>query len=369
MGLGGYIQGGGHGPLSSQHGLAADQIYQATVVTTEGEVLVANNVENPDLLWAIRGGGPGTYGVVTEYVLKTYPEPSVITNGLSISTSGSDNASITATWDTFAAVMSILPDLMDAGLAGAGVANVDNADGPVSFSFGFYGYDKTAADMDALVKPLVANLSTKAANTMLSANYSTLVTYSTYFEFFEANNIAADTAGEASLMSSRLLGRKELSETVQADVASYLKRLLQSKSKGANLAVIGMQGGPGPANVPEEMRGALNPVWRTTYLHAITFGSGLDPTADPKTTLTEAGDWMDQNNEAVWREWAPDTGAYINEANPFNTEWKHDYFGATYDRLLQIKARYDPTNSLFIQAGVGSDSWSYDLSNGMLCAV
>ncbi|KFA79441.1 hypothetical protein S40288_09236 [Stachybotrys chartarum IBT 40288] len=50
VGLGGFIGGGGHGPLSSQYGLAADQVLQATVVTTEGQILVANDAQNQDLL-------------------------------------------------------------------------------------------------------------------------------------------------------------------------------------------------------------------------------------------------------------------------------------------------------------------------------
>src|SRR3954452_22418001 len=57
VGLGGLIQNGGHGFLSSHYGLASDQVYQVTVVTTDGRVLVANSAQNDDLFWAIRGGG------------------------------------------------------------------------------------------------------------------------------------------------------------------------------------------------------------------------------------------------------------------------------------------------------------------------
>lgn len=81
VGLGGFIGGGGHGPLSSHYGLAADQILQATVVTTAGKVLVANDAQNQDLLWAIRGGGPGLYGIVVEYVMRTFPLPTSVALG------------------------------------------------------------------------------------------------------------------------------------------------------------------------------------------------------------------------------------------------------------------------------------------------
>lgn len=58
VGVGGHIQGGGHGPLTSTYGMAADNVLQATVVTTEGNVLVVNAYQNIDLYWAIRGVSP-----------------------------------------------------------------------------------------------------------------------------------------------------------------------------------------------------------------------------------------------------------------------------------------------------------------------
>ena len=51
---GGYIQGGGHGPLTSLYGMAADQALEFEVVTAKGEFVTANADENPDLFWALR---------------------------------------------------------------------------------------------------------------------------------------------------------------------------------------------------------------------------------------------------------------------------------------------------------------------------
>jgi FAD/FMN-containing dehydrogenase len=55
IGIGGYLTGGGHSPLSAFHGLAADQIVEIEVVTASGQFLVANQVQNTDLFWALRG--------------------------------------------------------------------------------------------------------------------------------------------------------------------------------------------------------------------------------------------------------------------------------------------------------------------------
>lgn len=55
IGLGGYLTGGGHSPLSAKLGLAVDQVLEMEVVTASGEILVANAAQNPDLFWAMRG--------------------------------------------------------------------------------------------------------------------------------------------------------------------------------------------------------------------------------------------------------------------------------------------------------------------------
>lgn len=54
-GLGGYLTGGGHSPLSAMLGLAADQVLEMEVVMPCGKIVIANQVSNADLFWAMRG--------------------------------------------------------------------------------------------------------------------------------------------------------------------------------------------------------------------------------------------------------------------------------------------------------------------------
>jgi hypothetical protein len=75
VGLGGYIQGGGVGPLGRAYGLAADSLVSARVVLANGTGVVTADATGPhaDLFWALRGGGGGNWGVVTSFTLAVYP--------------------------------------------------------------------------------------------------------------------------------------------------------------------------------------------------------------------------------------------------------------------------------------------------------
>src|SRR5215813_1689261 len=72
---GGFIQGGGFGSWSKKYGIAAASMLEAEVVTADGRLVLANACQNQDLFWALRGGGGGTFGIVTRVTLRTHPLP------------------------------------------------------------------------------------------------------------------------------------------------------------------------------------------------------------------------------------------------------------------------------------------------------
>ena len=75
VGVAGLVQSGGFGSLSKAFGTAAASLLEAEVVTADGQVRIANPRTNPDLFWALKGGGGGSWGVVTRLTLRTHPLP------------------------------------------------------------------------------------------------------------------------------------------------------------------------------------------------------------------------------------------------------------------------------------------------------
>lgn len=75
VGVGGYLQGGGTGYQSRKFGLGCDRVVAADLVLADGSQVHASADANPDLFWAIRGGGGGNFGIVTGYQVRPIDAP------------------------------------------------------------------------------------------------------------------------------------------------------------------------------------------------------------------------------------------------------------------------------------------------------
>ena len=80
VGVAGLILGGGFGSFSKAYGLAGASLLEAEVVTADGDVKIANACSNPDLFWALKGGGGG-FGVVTRVTVRTHAASPIFRRG------------------------------------------------------------------------------------------------------------------------------------------------------------------------------------------------------------------------------------------------------------------------------------------------
>ncbi len=102
VGVTGHTTGGGYGLLARPFGLAADSLTGAEMINAQGQLLTINDKENADLFWAIRGGGGGSFGVITELQFKTHVTKKVVTFICSWSATQKTATSLFKAWQEWA---------------------------------------------------------------------------------------------------------------------------------------------------------------------------------------------------------------------------------------------------------------------------
>lgn len=176
--------------------MGADNLLQAAIVTPLGEILTANKFQNSDIFWTIRGGGGGTFGVITEITMKAYPMPTTTTWTLVMnSVNGSNPAKV---WDLVAYINSEIPRLKDGGFQGYYTA----AGAPLKFTNIMFGHDLPNGTVEALIAPILAHL--EAANetvTVTSSVYWLPRWIDSYYEF----NLTLPAGAGGGISGSRLI--------------------------------------------------------------------------------------------------------------------------------------------------------------------
>lgn len=116
-----------------------------------------------------------------------------------------------------------------------------------------------------------------------------------------------------------------------------------------------------PAGAPDN---AVLPAWRNaiTQLQLITNWDSTAPWADMEAAQAKMTNEFMPKIEAV----TPGSGAYMNEADFQQKDWKSTFYGGNYDRLKQIKKKYDPQDLFYNLKSVGSEAWSVG-KDGRMC--
>ena len=135
---GGWLLGGGHSAIAPNYGLGTpnspnltgtysrgvvagvDNVLEMTIVTADGNHVIANPYRNKDLFWALRGGGGGTWGVVTSVAYKTHPSTPFSAAFLTVN---STNANLTQ--NLLAEIIRFTPSLVDQGYGGYVLGNAN----------------------------------------------------------------------------------------------------------------------------------------------------------------------------------------------------------------------------------------------------
>ena len=309
VGLGGLVTGGGVGYLARKLGLTIDNLIAAEIVTADATLRRVDADHEPDLFWAIRGGG-GNFGVATRFQFRLHDvEP--FTGGLLMQPASARLI------EDFVAISAAAPDELTT------IANImpappmpfvpaDWHNRLVAMSFVCYAGDPDAAER--AIKPLRA----------LATPIVDMVKPMPYAQIYPPEDPSYHPIGS---------GRNLLVDAIDRRSAESIMDYLGSSTATFSVAQLRVLGGV-VSRVPDDA---------TAYAHRsrsamINIGNILQSVDE----MAAIKPWVNSFAKAIQR--GPEA-AYVNflmDEGPARV--RQAYPGKTYDRLVAIKRRYDPTN-------------------------
>jgi hypothetical protein len=373
VGVAGLVQSGGFGSFSRGFGNAAAGLIEAEVVTADGAVRVVNACQDPDLYWALKGGGGGTFGVVTRLTLRTHALPDFFGGAWGTIQAASDAAFrlLLARFVAFYAERLADPHWgeqvairEDNSLELSMVQQGLSREQALAVWQPFFDWVKASADY-RITDELGAGGHKAQSWWEIKGNPSMIpdarpgASPDHGYWRGDQDQVGVFLHGYDSVWLPGSLLEKDaqprLAEALYA--ASRHKKVGLHFNKGLAFAA--------PEAVRASLDTAMNPGVTEAFALAI-IADGERPSypgeARPPLDLEAARRDARAIDAATaqLRRVAPLAGSYLSESNFFNERWQQDYFGAHYARLKAIKKRYDPEGLFIVHHGVGSEDWSAD---------
>jgi FAD/FMN-containing dehydrogenase len=324
-GVGGLTLGGGMGWLTRKAGLAIDNLASAEVVTADGRILHASERDNPDLFWAIRGGG-GNFGVVTAFEFKLHPVGPLVHFGLFF-------------WplERTTEVLRIAEELISTLPADLNIIIAGINAPPEPFVPEQHRFRPGCA---LLVTGFGSPEEHASVVTRLRKELPPLFELVTPIPYVQLQKLLDDANAFGIYAYDKALYLEALSEDVIAVIAEHLPRktsphspLLFYRLDGAYSKV---------ADDDTAFGGGRSPRW-------VVFIVGL---ADSHEGLAAERQWVRSFWDAL-QPHAMGIGGYVNGESEYARDRVLNSYGpAKYDRLARIKATYDPDNVFHLNANI-----------------
>ncbi|KAM4055825.1 FAD binding domain-containing protein [Hirsutella rhossiliensis] len=337
---GGYTQGGGHSPLSTVYGLAADNALSFDVVTPSGRLVTASPSAQRDLFWALSGGGGGNYGVVVSATVKAHPDAVVSGASFQLTIRPGEEERLLGAVDAFHAA---LPAMVDAGVMIMYRFSRNFIEG-----LGMTAYNMTKPQARLVLQPFLEVVAT--VGLPIKAEFTEFSCYHDHLSHYFGPPPRGNIGVGISLYGGRLIPRPAL-----AGFSPAARRLVGMQATVVGVGLDVSRFGP-PATT-----NAVLPQWRSAIaLAIITLPWNFDK---PYELMAAEQDCITRELQPAIEAATPGAGAYMNEA-----DFQEAFFGDNYPALLRIKKRYHPRGLLYAKAGVGSEEWLVK-GDGRLCRV
>lgn len=330
VGIAGITLGGGIGLVDRQYGLTCDNLVAAQVVTADGKVLTCNANSEPDLFWALRGGGGGNFGVVTSFTFKTHP------------TRDLTNFYASFPYDS-------LPKVLAAWQAWA-------QDLPKSiWSYLVITFYNPSAAPNVVLSGVCVGTEAEFAphwSKLLAAIQTTPSTQSVYLQSYR-DTMLAFCAG-LTISQCHMEGQTpdaRLRRYAFAATSDFFNQTIPAE--GVTALMKGVADAQAARITGQVIMGTLG---------GAIGEIALDATAFPHRKARISAEYYMDAPDAATPTWANSMrsvmkpwssgGAYVNYLDPLIQDWQSAYYGSNYARLVQVKAKYDPNGVFKMAQGV-----------------
>lgn len=378
VGVAGLVQSGGFGSFSKHYGTCAAGLLEAEVVTADAKIRIANACANPDLFWALKGGGGGTFGVVTKVTLRVHELPEYAGGAIFQVKASSD--------DAFRRLLRYFvgfyrENLFNDHWGEQAHIGPDNVLGLSMVSLGL-GTEEARKVWQPFLdwiarSPGVYTLEPGLILGSMPARHWWDVAWrkEQHQHVFDSdarpgaseNNVW--WTGDAGQVAWTIYGFESLWLPASLLGDDLQEQLANALFAGSRYELIELHFNKGLAGAPREAieaakDTATNPAVLNAFALAIVAdGQGGYPGVRGHEPDVEAGRKSRERVHGSMNELrtlAPAGGSYVSESNFFEKDWPHSYWGSNYARLASVKKKYDPTGLFFVHNGVGSEEWSAD---------
>jgi FAD/FMN-containing dehydrogenase len=312
VGVAGLVLGGGLGILGRAYGLASDRLISAEVVLADGRTVRCDDERDADLFWALRGAGGGRFGVVTSLEFATVAAPRM--TGFHLVWPAASAARIVDAWQRWA------PEGPD-GLAASLLVRATGAAGVAPTVNVFGSMMGSESDLVSLIDDLAARVGAESESVLIQEG-SHRDTKRLLVELFPGEESADHLHSK-----SEFFDRPLPIETIE----TLVEHLAEGRSDGETRTLDFMPWG-----------GAYNRVRpdATAFPHRGAAFLLKHETVAPPARRADALGWLTESWSVV-HPWGTG-GAYVNFPDPDLDDWSPAYHGSNRDRLLRVKAAYDP---------------------------
>lgn len=336
---GGFGQGGGHGVFGPSYGLMVDNAVEFDVVTADGQLRTINQCNEPDLFWAMRGGGGGAFGILTSYRFQLHPavKINVYSFRANFTADGNETTNYPALEQVLTKHATYQPIWSHNNISGHAYYWPNKAE----IYLVLPSNNKTA--LQTLTSGFSSFLTNSSDIHVTESNYTTYSTYTEYLQLAESIAARLTPGGIFEAVSSRLIPRTlfQTNSTMTDLVNATLRGVRLSNElvpDGGSLTQVIMTT---PVNHRNGNTTSANPAWRSALWHLLMTGGWTEKLSVSKEKALQDS-WLDTVEPL--KRLTPGGGCYVNEGHYLEPEWQWTYFGANYPELLRVKNKYDPTH-------------------------